>query len=254
MTFKINIIDVDTFEEVLSQDGFLSSLKENVYIVKQMFSPDTINFVKSQCEQLEKLNPASWNPCVDHCPDYHRKHYNYPKAYVKSIQHAYYFHRWNGNCQLFSTFYRIFEWKAKLAESSSAETYLSHVPSDGPIARIVVHHYPKGGGGQEEHIDPESPYARIQTIVQASVPGRDFSQGGLYINSETTGKAYLDGLTIQGDLIVMSPAIKHGVESIHSEQSLDWESKEGRWIIMPIIINSDVNPDEYGKPQGLGKQ
>jgi hypothetical protein len=136
-----------------------------------------------------------------------------------------------------------------MVDPSQIDTdFLKNIPSSGPIARVLVHQYPRGGGAQNEHVGPVSPYAKIQTIIQASVPFKDYQSGGLYVRASGTGKVYLDGLTNKGDLIVMSPGIKHGVEAIEPEFELDWSREDGRWIIMPIIIDSDLNKDGYGKP------
>ena len=51
----------------------------------------------------------------------------------------------------------------------------------------------------------------------------------------------------------MSPGIKHGVEAIDPEFEFDWLREDGRWIIMPIIIDSDVEKDGYGKPISMSQ-
>jgi len=251
---NIHLLDIAEFNELLNSARFINDIAENVYIVKGYCSVHEIEKIKQTCLDFAKINEPAWWPCVDGCPDYHRLHYNYPKAHVKSIQHAYYFHRWNCNYALFDFFSDIFNIKASLVNSNIAVCeYLNNIPSSGPISRVLVHQYPRGGGGQEEHIDPVSPYAKIQTIIQASVPNKDFHSGGLYINTNETGKVYLDGITNKGDLIVMSPGIKHGVEAIDPEFEFDWLREDGRWIIMPIIIDSDVEKDGYGKPISMSQ-
>jgi len=246
---NIHLVNKAEFAELLNSASFLNDIGENVYIVKSYYSVQEIDKIKQTCLDFAKTIEPAWYPCVDDCPDYHRLHNNYPKAHVKSIQHAYYFHRWNGNHHLFNFFSDIFNIKASMVNSNkTALEYLNNIPSTGPIARVLVHQYPRGGGGQKEHIDPVSPYAKIQTIIQASIPNKDYHCGGLYINTNDTGKVYLDGITNKGDLIVMSPGIKHGVEAIDPEFELDWSRDDGRWIIMPIIIDSDLKKDGYGKP------
>lgn len=253
MTIKINLVDPKSFFVISKTSTFISEIDSNIYIVRGLYSSELVDKIKTYCLSFAQSNKASWHSCVDGCPDYHRLHHNYPGAYVSSIQHAYYFHPWNGNKELFDIFLSLFELKAKLASrANTATSYLNNIPSDGPIGRILVHQYPWGGGGQEEHIDPVSPYAKIQTIIQASNPNQDFTEGGLYVNSPIFGKIYLDGLSQKGDLIVMSPGIRHGVAPINPEAELNWSRLDGRWIIMPIIINSDVILDADNKPKRLG--
>jgi hypothetical protein len=103
----------------------------------------------------------------------------------------------------------------------------------------VCHQYPRGGGGQAEHIDPVSPFAKVQTLIQASTPGIDYGTGGLYINDPRFGIVNIDPLTRKGDLVLASPGVKHGVAAIDPGKQLQWSETDGRWIIMPIIIHSD---------------
>lgn len=256
MTIQINLLSASEFDQVLSNtQQFISTIEHNIYIVRGLYSADLIDEIKSQCLLINNESEPSWHPCLDNCPDYHRIHHNYPGAYVKSIQHAYYFHPWNNNNALFDIFLPLFQLKATLSnQSKKAEDYLKNIPSDGPIARILVHQYPWGGGGQEEHIDPVSPYAKIQTIIQASDIELDYTEGGLYVHNIHYGTIFLDQLTQKGDLIIMSPGIRHGVAPINPNSELNWRDNNGRWIIMPIIINSDVKFDADNKPKGLGKK
>ncbi|MCC5450489.1 hypothetical protein LMJ53_01920 [Rheinheimera sp. UJ51] len=253
MSVNIHVIGWQEFELMLQSPDFISNLENNVYIIRGLFNKELIDEIKDSCLSFSSKTADSWYPCIDDCPDYHRLHNNFPGAYVKAIQHAYYFHPWNDNDALFDSFKKIFSLKLALSEQKqNIQNYMSNIPSDGPIARIVVHQYPRGGGGQEEHIDPVSPYARVQTIIQASVPGDDFMQGGLYLIDPVHGRIELDRLTSKGDLIVLSPGVRHGVAPVDPESTFNWQETDGRWIIMPIIINSDVSNDGYGKPVGLG--
>lgn len=250
MPFSVSFLDFDELEDLISK-GVMKNLDDNIYIVKGFFDPKFIDEIKNFCLQFSSTIPDGWFPCLDECPDYHRFHNNYEQAYVKAVQHAFYFHPWNENKNIFSEFLKIFELKLKCMDNKLevAPNYLNNLPSDGVIARIVVHQYPCGGGGQQEHIDPVSPYARIQTIIQASEPGKDYISGGLYVNHHKFGIVNIDKFTQKGDLIILSPGIRHGVDKIDPEKELDWSDTRGRWIIMPIILNSDVKPDIYGKPK-----
>jgi hypothetical protein len=225
----------------------LKRVNEEVLIVKSYISEERIEEFKKFCLQFSKEHEATWTPCVDGCPDYHRIHNNYPNAYVPSVQHAFYFHPWNENSEKLKEFQDIFSLKAALAEGE-VNSFMTNLPSQGPIARLVCHQYPKGGGGQEEHIDPVSPFARVQTIIQASKPGADYFEGGLYVREKSGAKIDVDKCTEKGDLVVASPGIRHGVAPIDPAEKLDWASTSGRWIIMPIIIYSDHIKDKSVRP------
>jgi hypothetical protein len=251
---RIEIVNSLDLEKMLNNpETLIDNLQSTVFIVRSYYEPALIDYMKDFCLNFAKLHEPSWHPCVDGCPDYHRIHDQYPHAYVKATQHAYYFHTWNLNANLFEKFIPLFELKALLSNTDiKSSTYLSNIPSQGPIARIVIHQYPIGGGRQEEHVDPTSPFARVQTIIQASTPQVDYKKGGLYINHDEFGVINIDSLTRKGDLILASPALKHGVASIDPDETLNWNNTNGRWIIMPIIINSDLVTGTDTKPIGLG--
>jgi hypothetical protein len=248
---KINLIDSCEWEQyVQDPTQLIDRLDNEVFIVRGFMDAALVDEFKDFCIAFSNEFEPSWHPCLDGCPDYHRIHHQYPKAYVRSTQHGYYFHPWNENFNRFKSFHgfaEIFELKAKAAGGTFAE-FAENTPSTGPVVRIVCHQYPPGGGGQEEHIDPVSPFAKVQTIIQASDPGVDYRKGGLYINDPKYGVIDIDPLTRKGDLILASPGVKHGVAPVDADQELRWDSVKGRWIIMPIIIHSDHVNDPAIKP------
>lgn len=252
---KIEFLDpVDLGSMMANPGAFRASLADTAYIVRDLIDEKLVDSVKNLCLEFSATREPSWHPCVDGVPDYHRLHDQYPNAYVKSTQHGYYFHPWNGRTELFNTFEFIFDLKLGLMDQpATAQSFFSNIPSTGPIARVVVHQYPKGGGGQEEHIDPVSDFAPVQTIIQAANPGTCYKAGGLYINHNKFGKINLDPLTRKGDLVLISPGIKHGVAAVDPEQELDWTRSDGRWIIMPIILHSDVPGGNVERPKGMGR-
>jgi hypothetical protein len=135
----------------------------------------------------------------------------------------------------------VFAVKNSLAGLSS-DAFLRNKPSDGPIARVVMHHYPVGGGYQAEHIDPVSPFARIQTIVMASRLGSDYQDGGLYVRERAGAEPVrIDPHAGVGDMVVLSPGVQHGVAPVDAHREYGWTENSGRWMAMPIIIHSDVD-------------
>ena len=250
---KINFISKSELSDLISDpDSFRESLDDNIYIVRGYLSGLRIDFLRSLCSDISEASEPSWHPCVDDCPDYHRIHDNYPKAYVKSRQHAYYFHSWNKDRKLLEEFEEIYALKSRVGgePEGSHLSYLENKPSDKVVSRLLLHQYPRGGGGQELHIDPVAKFARVQTIIQASERGVDYWSGGFYVLHDTYGRIDIDGLTSKGDLLLVSPDLKHGVAEIDPGfGEIQWERTDGRWIIMPIIIRSDVGSDESDKPR-----
>jgi hypothetical protein len=232
------------------KDEFLHRISApEAFIVKHFYPPEEILAFRSQTFEGGLTSKSSWHPLVDECPDYHRLHDNYPKAYVKQRLHAFYSHGWySANKPKFDYFKEIFALKNFLAGFPSDE-FLNNVPSDGYVARINVHHYPRGGGYQAEHIDPVGKHAQIQTLIAASQIGKDYDVGGVYGRAGSQDKpTYLDSYLSPGDLLVMSPGIRHGVASIDPEVPYEWRTNDGRWMILPIIVSSDYPSSDGKKP------
>lgn len=206
---RINIIDRREWLELLVHaEEFMARIEDNeVFIVREFMDAARVDDFKSFCLKFSAHTEATWHPCLDGCPDYHRIHHNYPNAYVPSIQHAYYFHPWSERfaaLNTFTGFKEIVELK-RLTGGLSNNDFLTNLPSEGSIARLVCHQYPRGGSGQAEHIDPVSPFAKIQTIIQAATRGVDYGSGGFFVNDSLFGMINIDPLTQKGDLILVSP-------------------------------------------------
>jgi hypothetical protein len=246
--------------EIISRDEFLESAYEEtgaflaaidggtVFVVKEFYDADFVRSFRRFLAGFRDSEPASWHPCLDGCPDYHRINDEYEKSWVKGRMHSYFLHRWNANRERFVDFQEIFRLKNHLA-GEPEDAFFDNVPSDGVISRIVTQHYPRGGGYQAEHIDPTSRFARVQTLVQASEPGTDYSEGGLYVRDEGTDPLRVDPQTSVGDLMVLSPAVRHGVAAVDPGAELDWAADDGRCTILPIIIKSDYEMDPASKPK-----
>ena len=234
-------------------DGFMRRIEApEVFVVKQFYPGDFILNFRHQTFARGLETDPGWHPLKDDCPDYHRVHDNYPKAHVKSKMHAFYFHGWfSHNKALFDAFREIFSLKNRLG-GHPEDAFIDNRPSDGVVARVLVHHYPSGGGYQEEHVDPVADFAKLQTLISTSAYGSDFSEGGLYARQSNDGpRVYVDQYADPGDLMLLSPGIHHGVAPIDPDADYDWRVESGRWIIMPIMLYSDYLSGSVTRPRGV---
>jgi hypothetical protein len=234
------------------RDEFMASIDAGrCYVVKRFYPRELIMEMRALMGRWRRESAPSWHPCYDGVPDYHRINDLYPHSYVKARMRSFYFHRFNARRNLFERFKDIFELKNFLA-GEPRDAYYDTVPSDNVISRLTCHQYPRGGGWLEEHVDPVSNFAKIQTLVQAADFGQDFESGGLYYRLTPQGEPIMiDPLSELGDLIVLSPGVRHGVMAVDAERRLDWETDDGRWTFIPIIIYSDYVKDPATKPRGV---
>ena len=249
---QISVLARPEFIALVHSDtaNFMRRIAEpEAFIVKEFYQRQAILKLRKETFADGLASEASWHPLHDECPDYHRLHDNYPKAHVKQKMHGFYFHGWYPhNHDKFAFFAEIFAIKNRLA-GLPEDAFLNSVPSDGFVARVNFHHYPKGGGYQAEHTDPVGKHAHIQTLVAASEFGKDYRTGGVYARATTSDRrTYLDPLLEPGDLVVMSPGIPHGVETIDPDLPYEWRTNDGRWMIIPLIVGSDYPNPEVKKP------
>lgn len=233
-----------------SPDEFMRRIDEpQAFIVRRFYDPEAIRKLRDEAFRTGLTSEAGWHPLHDDCPDYHRLHDNYPKAHVKQKMHAFYYHSWYPhNKTKFNFFSDIFAIKNALAGYRATE-FMDNIPSDGFVARVNIHHYPRGGGYQAEHVDPVGKHAQIQTLIAASEFGQDYQKGGVYARvAAGSERVYLDPLLKRGDLLVMSPGIHHGVDYIDPDAPYSWETNDGRWMILPLIVGSDYPNPAVTKP------
>ncbi len=247
----IKISEKKLFQRInIDREGFLESIdKPNIFIVKEMFSGEFVRRFRKSTFKWGLNTEPRWRPLFDNCKDYHRFHDNYPKAFVKQRLHGFYYHSWLDNNAVFDNFIKIFHLKNILGGYDTG-CFLKNKPSDGVVARVIVHHYPRGGGYQSEHVDPHHRHSLIQTLIVASDYGIDFTKGGVYIRPNKN-RIFLDKYTEVGDMIIMSTKYPHGVEKVDKQHNYSWDINSGRWIIMPIFLFSDYKKFKAVKPKQL---
>jgi hypothetical protein len=257
MPFKINTVTKSEFLKSFYSDtpAFMRKIHApEIFVVKEFYKKEEILGMRAAIFTQGTQTPPAWHPLYDGCPDFHRIHDDYEKAYVKGKIHVFYHHGYYPtNAELMLKFDEIFQMKNHLADDGQGFK-TDRIPSDGLIARVNFHQYPRGGGYQAEHIDPHGVHARIQTLVVASEFGIDFKSGGLFARERVGGqKFYIDPYTEAGDLIVLSPAIPHGVDPVDADKSINWNSQTGRWIVLPLFVWSDYPHPDNIKPVQVDK-
>jgi hypothetical protein len=241
-------------EEFLAYDPLKLEAQINngeVLIVKQYLDKSEVDHIKQRCNDFNAGEEPSWHPLLDDCPDYHRINDEYEKSYVKAKMHLFLFHLWyEKNKDLFGIFESTFDLKRKILNKDSLDYVTQNIPSSGYVSRVVVQHYPRGGGYLSKHTDPVNHLNPVQTLIQLSTKGKDYTEGGLFIE-ENGVKTNLDDHWEEGDLLMFTQAIPHGVDSIDPSAPLDWTLGRGRLMAIPLSLRSDYLRETEESPKQL---
>lgn len=212
-----------------------------VYIVKKVIAPEIIDKIKNYLKNIGSNSLPSYHFLKEGCPDFHRVHQFDNRSYVKSLMHQFIFHPWNQNIfDLFEEMKNIYYLK-NLLGGYEKETFLHNTPKDGHVSRLSFHCYPKGGGTINKHADPVGTHQNNVPVLQMSTKGVDYKEGGLYAIGEGGNIIDLDSMLEKGDVLFFNAEIIHGVAPIDSDNTLDWLSFEGRWMMLASVIKSAGN-------------
>ena len=83
-----------------------------------------------------------------------------------------------------------------------------------------------------------------------SKKGKDFHEGGLFIEKASKEKIYLDDITEPGDVIYFNAEVPHGVDIIDPQKIYKWTDFNGRWMLL-LAINKLFDNESIADAQEL---
>lgn len=252
MNIEIREIHRDNFYDIPVTEIKKMTNDGCVFIVKEAYSKKELQTFREHLRRIDMDSEPEWYPLYDGCPDYHRINDEYENSYVKTKAHQFFFHLWyQHNDPILSLFKDTFELKSILMGHHDL-SYIRNRPSHGFVSRVVVHHYPCGGGYTAEHQDPVNEWNPLQTIIKASENGVDFEEGGLYVKTDVDAEPIeLEKQLDMGDMVVFDQALPHGVNPIDPHKELDWSLDKGRFLIIPLSLRSDYQKDVVNSPNQI---
>lgn len=137
--------------------------------------------------------------------------------------------------------------------------YAVHDTRDGYWSCTRLQQYPRGGGFMVPHRDVYSQLATTeaglgyyQPMLLVSEPGRDFDQGGAYVDRGQE-RFHYERFCHAGDLIAYDGASIHGVADIDPLQPLDLQSFSGRVVaLVSLFRHLDGSRDDYARMSRRG--
>ena len=155
------------------------------------------------------------------------------EAYSQILQTTYFSENDSNYPYLTSMFKIMIRARNKLIAVS--QTYGSNLDRDHFWNACRVHHYPRGGGHMAAHRDTLFPKLQekfsipfLQIMVTLSTRGKDFIEGGGYVEDKNGAKQFFETPDNMGAIVLFDGATVHGVDDVDLDQILDFQSKEGR--------------------------
>ena len=235
--FKEIVLKNDTLEA----DKIVKSLYAgDVYILRNAYSSEFIEELKEKLYNWSQSSEPEFYKTYEGVPNFHRiiDEDIANKYSIKPLWHIYYLFPWNED--KLGVYHEINErWKIlKMLSGYSADEFAGNTPKDGTIDRIHLYQYPKGGGNIETHSDP---YLINKTIMttKLSTRGEEYQTGGVYFYKDDKTKVDVEDTIHKGDIYLCFPTMIHGVDPVDIDEELDWNKKDGRWLLGPWSIHSD---------------
>lgn len=204
----------------------------DIYLIKGLVRKETIGQIRRYLEGIGKNSLPNYQAIEPGCPNFHRLNHHDERAYAKGYFHQFSFFPWNQDVFNFFDLFRKGYRLKNVVNNIQPDKYLGRKPEAGCIARVSFQFYPSGAGALNKHIDPVDHHQMAVPSLVMSKKGRDFQTGGLYLEKENGRKICVDTLTDVGDLVLFNATIPHGVETIDPQESLDWFSFKGRWMMI----------------------
>ena len=227
----IEEINYERFEKKVyeNRNQFIKELKQGkIFIVKNVLSCDIIDKVKDKTHNLGIQTPREWHDPIFGVPNFHQIDDKSPYFKTKKCAHVFHFFNWNKDeLEVFKYFDNIIKlFNFINGNSEKIEKDL--------INRLQIHHYPKGAGFMDYHVDPDT-LVKTLAILYMSEYGQDYSSGGLNLLNHDSDKILIDEKVKKGDMIFAYPSIEHGCDLIESEKpvnNINWEDPSGRWLFL----------------------
>jgi len=232
------VVDIEFAEfqkGVLSHDGEINKnlFEGKVYVVRNARLKENLGKLKNTVYQLGQDTPAMFHKIEDDCPNFHVVNEENPLYKLLMRVHTYHFFNWNeGPTDIFEMVSEELEVYETLCEQDPSKI-LRNTCADDMVARLQVHHYPRGGGHTQMHTDPTK-LVKVAWVMMMTKLGVEYQSGGLYFMDLFGNKFYPENsLDIEvGDSIVFYPAMLHGVDPVDTGGEPEWESDSGRWNLI----------------------
>lgn len=231
------IIYEDNIPSIASDTGRIKEIRKHIqsgatYVIKSGIPRENLSRIREYLVQIGRGSLPNYHRIEKGCPNFHRINRWDERAYVKGCFHQFVFFPWNQDAfTLFELFKPVFQLKNLLSDLP-ADRFLDIEPEDGCTSRLAFQFYPRGGGALNRHMDPVDRHQLTVPVMLMSEKGKDFHQGGLYIETTDKKRILFDDIGNYGDIVFFNAQIIHGVDPIDPDDELNWSTFQGRWMAL----------------------
>lgn len=240
------MIEIADIFQVLNDKKALQRIKSDmdsgeICVVRRFWEPEKITKIVSYLSQVGSSSLPNYQSIHEQAPNFHRMNRKDERSYVKGCFHQFAFYPWNQDVfDLFHLVKPIYHLKNELSDVSR-DAFLGQHAEHGCIARLSFQFYPKGSGYLNKHQDPVNYHQKVVPIMLLSKKGRDFNQGGAYVERPSGEKIVLDDCGDPGDIFFFKADLCHGVDYIDPESNEDWLAWQGRWMMLVAVNKVEGN-------------
>jgi len=225
--------------------------KGDVYIIKGVMEQKQLEPIREYLAGIGRYSLPNYEPIAPGAPNSHRINRWDPRAYVQGCFHQFQFFPWNQDMfGLFEMFRPIYQLKNQIS-GLPADSFLGAAPEDGITARLSFQFYPRGVGGLNMHADPVDRHQITVPTMLLSRKGEDYQTGGLVVETADGERIDVDSMMDWGDVLFFRAGLAHGVEPVDPDAEPNWQSFEGRWMVV-IAVNKVQSIDDVVDAVDLG--
>ena len=253
-----DIVRVAGIDGLLADDARIDEMRRrlengDLYVVEAGVDPELTARIRDYLGRVARSSLPNYQAIEPHCPNFHRIDRWDERSHVGACVHSFSFFPWNHDVfGFFGLFAPIYNLKNRIS-GLEPSSFLGRTPDRGCIARISFQYYPKGIGGLNRHQDPLGYHQITVPSLIMSEKGRDFTEGGLYVETGPGEQVLLDDQCRPGDVVFFNAAHNHGVARIDPEADPDWLSLEGRWMGL-FAVNKLIDNDDIGDSTDLDRE
>ena len=239
-------IEIDDHTDVVNSPPRVAALRDtlaqgDVVIARNVLPVELLLQIRRYLSGVGSSSLPNYQKIEKGCRNFHRVNLWDARSSVPACFHQFSFFPWNQDVfDLFRLAGDIYSMRNQLCGLAPGR-FLERDPQAGCAARLSFQFYPKGTGGLDKHVDPYDFYQSTVPIVIMSSKGKDFLEGGAFVERRNGEHLCIDDVADIGDVVYFNSRMPHGVDRIDPQAATDWLSFEGRWMMLAAVNRLEGN-------------